>query len=248
MDITEEEFDELVRHTLRIELLSGMVLIYRVSTAEKQRLIGKLRLNSEGDDTTRPLQFLYFQTSLQRNVVIKVSEIIRVIFCFDPVQEVIDPNAYYDNFKVLEKDTNLVEESTPEGKVALKVVTEEFLPSAIIFHSGDAADDGYDSNPLLYYDLEAGCLDIFDLEIEDDLVPIRQFINLMDMDGEANFIALKHITVMEFEDALLYNDEEEDDDTNEEENANADIDDIFEDFTPDDENKNAGGDGAPLPF
>ena len=208
MEITEEEFDKLVKHTLRIELLNGMVLIYRVGTAEKQRLIGQLRNHSEGGELYKALQFLYFQTSLQRNVMISAADIVRVIFCYDAVEEVIDPNAYYDNFKVLEKDTNLVEESTPEGKVALLVVTEEFLPSAIIFHKGEAADDGYDSNPLLYYDLEPGCLDTFNLELDDYHLPVRQFINLMDMDGEANFIALSHVTVMEFEDALLYSVEE----------------------------------------
>lgn len=215
MELTEEQFDALFHHTIRIEMMNGMVLMYGVSTVEKQRVINRLRMKSDAFDSGAPLVFLYFQTYLQRNVVVRVSEIVRVIFCFDAIALAVDPNSYYDNFKVLEKDTNLIEEATPEGKVALKVVTEEFLPSAIIQHKGNAALDGYDANPLLYYDLEAECLGTFNLELDDDNIVMRQFINLMDMDGEANFIAVAQISVMEFEDALLTDFDYEDDEIEE---------------------------------
>jgi hypothetical protein len=232
MSVTENDLDQLARHTLRIELLNGMVLIYRIDVEQKQHLIGKLRSNADGTEESRPIIFLWFETSLQRQVIINITEIARITFCYDYSIELAEPNSYFDNFKVLEKDTTLVEEATEEGKVRLHVVTQEFLPSAILYHKGIAPEDGYEINPLLYYDLSKGCLGLFGLELDDE-IPLRQFINFVDLDGEENFIPINQIIVMEFEDNLMYDEEYEeeiDDEVEEPNNLPQDFDfDIFDD-------------------
>jgi hypothetical protein len=228
MSVTENDLDELARHTLRIELLNGMVLIYRIDVEQKQTLIGRLRSNADGTEEGRPINFLWFETSLQRQVIINITEIARITFCYDYTIELEEPNSYFDNFKVLEKDTTLVEEATEEGKVRLHVVTQEFLPSAILYHKGIAPEDGYEINPLLYYELEKGCLGLFGLELDDE-IPLRQFINFMDLDGEENFIPIKQIIVLEFENKLLYDSEDEEEEDDEANNLSEKIDfDLFD--------------------
>jgi hypothetical protein len=220
MSITENDLDQLARHTLRIELLNGMVLIYGIEVDQKQQLIGRFRSNSDGtEEHVRPIKFVWFETSLKRQVIINVSDIARVTFCYDYLVLLEEPDAYFDNFKVLEKDTTLVEEATAEGNKRIHVLTQEFLPSAILYHKGVAPEVGIESNPLLYYDLPNGCLGLFGLELEDE-IPMRQFINFIDMDGEENFIPTNQIIVLEFEENLLYDaDNEEDEEEDEDENT-----------------------------
>ena len=57
-------------YTLRVELLNGKVLIYTIDTENKEYLMNKFRGYSEGDESKDSLQFLYFETSLKRQVVI----------------------------------------------------------------------------------------------------------------------------------------------------------------------------------
>jgi hypothetical protein len=182
---------------------------------------------------------LWFETSLQRQVIINITEIARITFCYDYSIELAEPNSYFDNFKVLEKDTTLVEEATEEGKVRLHVVTQEFLPSAILYHKGIAPEDGYEINPLLYYELSKGCLGLFGLELDDE-IPLRQFINFVDLDGEENFIPINQIIVMEFENNLMYDeeyDEEEDDEKENDEIEGEELNNLFQDFDIIDDNE-----------
>jgi len=46
--MNESEFDKLVVYTLRVELLNGKVLLYRIDTESKNYLIARLRANSDG--------------------------------------------------------------------------------------------------------------------------------------------------------------------------------------------------------
>jgi hypothetical protein len=205
MEITESEFDKLVAYTLRIELLNGKVLIYGINTESKKYLINRLRDNADGDFDKEPLPFLWFETSLNRKVIVNADEIARITFCFDYLQHLEKPNAYYDNFGVVEKDTELLEKSS-EGDTRLHVLEEEYLPQAIVYHKGKEPEDNYDANPLLYSSLDEGCLETFNLELEGD-VPIRQFINLIDNDGEETFIPMKQIIIMEFDSNLMFSEE-----------------------------------------
>jgi hypothetical protein len=205
----ESEFDKLVSYTLRVELLHGKVLLYSIDTENKHYLMNKLRVNSEGEEGNDLLHFLWFETSLNRMVLINTKVIARITFCFDYAEYIVNPKEYRDNFNVVEKDTLIEEKKTNEGEARLYFLEEQYLPQAIVYHSGKAPDDNYNDNPLLYSELSSGCLTSFDLELEGDL-PFRQFLALIDNDGEESFIPLEHVVVMEFDKNLIYGNDEED--------------------------------------
>jgi hypothetical protein len=210
--IAEPDFDKLVDYTLRVELADGKVLIYRIDTDSKNYLINKLRENSDGDKDSRDIDFLWFETSVNRIVIINVDSIVRTTFCFDHKETSQKSNAYFDNFKLLDKETYLEELQTKEGEVQLHVVEDHFLPQAIIFHKGKAPDDGYDRNPLTYSELNPSCLEGFEMELEGDW-PFRQFLALIDNDGEESFIPMKQIIIMELDKDLIFPEDDMEDDT-----------------------------------
>ncbi|OQP46832.1 hypothetical protein A4H97_04735 [Niastella yeongjuensis] len=175
------EFDENVVYTLRIELLDGKSLLYAIDAENKQYLINNLRLNADGSYQEDKLSFLWFETTYNRQVVINVKSIVRVLFGVDPA--VTD---YRDNFQV---------GSNP-------------LPQAIVYHTGNTPENNSQKTPLLYFSLNEGCLASFELELEGKQ-RLRQFINLIDENGEESFIPMVQIMVMEFDQQLFYGEEEE---------------------------------------
>jgi hypothetical protein len=214
----ETEFDKLVIYTLRIELLNGKVLLFPIDTENKQKLINRFRESAEGDITNDRLKFIWFETPSNRMVIVNTDSIVQVTFCFDYASGVINPYAYRDNFDVIVKDTRVEEKTTEEGEIQLHIEEEKYLPQAIIYHKGKAPDDSYNINPLQYSELSEGCLFSFDDELEGDL-PLRQFLNLIDIDGEESFIALDQIIALELDKSLIFGegegDEEVDDDNDE---------------------------------
>jgi hypothetical protein len=204
----ESEFDKLVVHSLRVELLNGQVLRYNLDVESKQYLMRRLRENSDGGDDKQLLRFIWFHTSLKRTVIINTDSFVRITFCFDPKDIAQDPDGYYDNFKLIEKETTLEDRETSEGEVRLHVVVDEYIPQAIIYHKGIPANDDYYINPLEYNSLDAGVLAGFEMELEGD-VPYRQFIELIDDDGETSFIPLNEIIVLELETSLIFPDDED---------------------------------------
>jgi hypothetical protein len=202
----EARLDELLAFTLRIELQNGRVLIYRIDSENKEYLLNKLRANSEGSEDVEPIKFLWFETFLNRHVIINARELVRITFCYDFLEQIENTNAYYDNFEVVEKDTSLVSQETEEGESRMYVLEEAYLPQAIIYHKADVLEDEYTGNPQLFFSLDNGCLGILHLEL-DGALPLRQFLNLIDNDGEECFIPLQQIIVMEFEGNLFYNED-----------------------------------------
>jgi hypothetical protein len=209
MNEEASEFNELVAHTLRIELQNGRVLIYRIDDENKQYLLNKLRTNSEGSAQNRVIDFLWFETFLNRHVIINAHEMFRITFSFDYLEQIENSNAYYDNFEVVERDTSLVSEESEEGESRMYVLEEAYLPQTIIYHKGYTPDEEYSDNPQLFYSLDDGCLGLFHLELDGEL-PLRQFLNLIDSDGEECFIPLHQIIVMEFDGNLFYTEEQDD--------------------------------------
>ena len=113
-------------------------------------------MNSFGDDDKEALDFLWFETSANRMVFINVDSVVRVTFCFDYTEGLVNPNAYYRNFDQLEKETLLEEKETKEGEAQLHVIEDDYLPQVIIFHKGSAPSDHYNDNPLIYPELDEG--------------------------------------------------------------------------------------------
>jgi hypothetical protein len=204
----ESELENLFVFTLRVELSNGKVLVYAIDRENKDYLFNKLSTNSDGYNESNYLRFLWFETSLERNVIISTSAVVSISFLVDIPGEMENHMAYRDNFNVVEKETFIEEIETAEGETRSYVINEEYLPQAIIYHKGQAAEDNYNKNPLLYSLLSPGCLGLFYLEL-DGLLPFRQFINLTDQDEEESFIPLEQIMVMEFNSNLIYESEQE---------------------------------------
>jgi hypothetical protein len=203
----ESEFDERVLYTLRIELSNGKLLLYPIDTENKQYLISRLRLNSDGAYQGDRLSFLWFETTYNRQVIVNTNSIARIIFCFDAAVVVVNHGRYRDNFDVLENENSQDEKLETDADEEMSFSEEEYLPQAIIYHKGSAPEDNYKSNPLLYSSLDEGCLASFDLELDGN-DSLRQFINLIDEDGEETFIPLEQIIVMEFDRKLIYTEDE----------------------------------------
>jgi hypothetical protein len=199
MRISEGGFDQLVDHSLRIELLNGKVLIYNIDIKDKQYLINKLRANADGNEDNIPLKFLWFETSLNRSVIINSDSLASITFCFDA--GVVNSNSnYVDNFEVVyseDEHDEEIEEDADEKKE-----NDIFLPQVIVYLKGQNPEDDYNKNPRTYDSLAPGALAAFNLELDGDC-PFRQFINLTDDDGEEVFLPLEQIMVMEFDSALM---------------------------------------------
>jgi len=173
-----------VINTLRLELSNGKEVLYLIDGANKEYLLDILSANSDGAYEGERISLLWFETVYVRQVIVNINSIARIVFGSEAD---VDGSAflkYRDNFNVLEVEDSL-----------------DNLPQAIVYHKGNA---------LLYSSLEAGCLAGFNLELEGEQ-PLRQFINLMDNNGEETFIPLEQIIVMEFDQSLLYTEDEETD-------------------------------------
>ncbi len=197
------DYDQILAYTIRVELLNGRVLLFPVDGDNRRRVMEILADRSEGTLESKVLRFIWFESVRSRMVIINVSHLARITFLFDFSIYEQKPDAYYDNFKQLEKETTLENKKDAEGETRLHVIDDEYLPQIILYHKGVAPDDHYNENPLTYTMLETGCLLGFDLELS-GLETFRQFINLTDNDGEETFIPLDHIVVMEFAHELLY--------------------------------------------
>jgi hypothetical protein len=218
MRISEGGFDSIVYHTLRIELLDGKVLVYTIDIKYKQYLIRKLRDRSDGNDENKSLKFLWFETCLNRSVIINSDSLASITFCFD-AGEVNSKNNYVDNCDVVYSEDEADEEDN-ENMLQEKDV---FLPQAIVYLKGQLPEDEYNKNPRTYGSLTRGCLAAFNLELDGEC-PFRQFINLRDDDEEETFIPLEQIIVMEFDSDLMDLEDDEFDEDEDKDNDREDID------------------------
>jgi hypothetical protein len=211
MEISQEQFDALIHYTIRVALQNGKVLIYPVDAVNKHYLSNKLYRYSHGSEDNAPFPFLWFETVKNRNVLIANDCIARITFCSDLREFSQKEVRYYDNFNLLGKEPVIEEFETGEGESKIIVFGDE-PPQALIYHKGQAPDDGYSNNPLTFNDLEEGCLGPFFIELEGDC-PLRRFVCLTDEDGEETFVSTSQIIVMEFDQGLQYEAEDPDSET-----------------------------------
>jgi hypothetical protein len=198
----QSEFDKRVAYTLRIELLNEKVLLYPIDSKTKNKLSATLKSSTIDPKENWKPNFLTFETSLTRFVIINTSTFKSVTFCFDFSALIDNPNAYRDNFNIVEKDVE-IEETKIEGNENSLFVSETLLiPQLIIYHKGQIPEPNYNGNPLTFSELNTRCLGQLDLEL-DGRNPLRQFIEVMDNDGEVTFIPIAQIIVMEFDRKLL---------------------------------------------
>ena len=194
--MNESEFGNNVVYTVRLELSNGKTLLYDIDTENKQYLLNRLRINSDGAYEGEGLSLLWFETTHSRQVVINAGSITRIVFGVEAVEVTPGQERYRDNFNVLDNESY-----------------QEYLPQAIVYCKEHTSVN--QSNPFLYAALDEGCLADFDLELDGEQ-PLRQFLNLIDEEGEETFIPTAQIIVMEFDQNLLYAEEEETDEEEEE--------------------------------
>ena len=231
------DYDQVLAYTIRVELLNGKVLLFPVDGENRRRVMIILGNRSDGIFDGKALQFIWFESVRNRVVMINVSHLARITFLFDFGLYEKKPDAYYDNFRQLEKETTLENIKDSGGEIRLHVIDDEYLPQVILYHKGVAPDDHYNENPLTYASLEKGCLAGFELELEGEIA-FRQFINLIDNDGEETFIPLDHIIVMEFTGELLDMVDDGMDEEEEENEENDELNNWLDDKIDDDDELN----------
>lgn len=215
MEIVQSNLDPEINHTLRLELVNGKVFFYPLEPDSKEELADQLLELSEGFNSGLPVRFIMFNTSLDRVVMVNVQDIARITFVFDEeMQFGEEEHGYFDNFGVLGEDEDTEVEEDVED------LNESDIPQLILYHRGERPEDEYDDNPLVYDNLEEGCLGDLSLEVQSE-DSLRQFIYLKDDDGEITFIAIHQVILMEFDDVLLDEEDlEETEDSEDIENLN----------------------------
>jgi hypothetical protein len=190
--ISEKDFDKLVHHTVRIDMTDNSVYQFPLLPEDKQQLIEQLRNLSFGMNEERTgTRLLVFNIYPGRMVFINTAYLLRLIFCFDPPHED-SAVGYRDNFKVLDEDEKTEDDYAKEKD---KEGEEIFLPQAIIKLSKKV---GYqESDVLCFSSISEGDLSGLDMEAENPADGLREFIELIDEDGENNFIPLKQIMCIE---------------------------------------------------
>jgi hypothetical protein len=208
--IKQSEFDELVTHTIRIELKDGTVVQYRLSKEAKETLWNCL--TSSDLDYSNPFVWLYAQGD--RIVFINRKEIVRLTFCFD--MYVGEESFYFDNFGNIEDDLlddEEAEENITEAKNTEETVAEtqenqwktekqaKYLSQLVIKHKGK--EGGYFGNPSFYSSLNDGGFVGLEIDPEEKVCIVSDFINFIDDDGEENFIPVENLILVELERKLL---------------------------------------------
>ena len=217
-NITRDDFDQIVSHTIRIELMDGTFLRYYVSP-EAKKAFRELLLNDGFAMYDR--DFLWFYIPEDRMVFVKRKEIIRITFCFDV--PVTGEAEYSDNFKVQEKFPVEIEPDEIEEEDEFDDSGPELdLPDLIIKHRREKEDseivdrvtmktEGFYGNVSFYFDMSEDEINGLDIEYYPDeeewvLQPTKYF-QFIDEDGEENFMPLKNLSLIEIKRSFIMSDE-----------------------------------------
>ena len=216
-NITQDNFDQIVSHTIRIELMDGTILHYYVTPEAKKVFREQLLHDSI---SVYDKDFLWFYIPEDRLVLISEKDIIRITFCFDA--PAIDEAEYSDNFKVLEKfpleidpdemeEVNDFEDSHPKLD----------LPNLIIKHRREKEDseivenvtmktEGFYGNVSYYFDMSENEVSGFEFdyyEDEDEWVLLAsKYFQFIDEDGEENFMPHKNLSLIEIKRSFIMSD------------------------------------------
>lgn len=98
-------------HTIRIELKTGRVLIYRIDGRRKAELEEWMRSSSDPELVSFISPFLSFYSDYDRMTFVRVAAIKRVIFMWDPVYGFEDADTYSDPFDLVKGVDKTIEAS-----------------------------------------------------------------------------------------------------------------------------------------
>ena len=217
-NISQDEFDQIVSHTIRVELKDGSVLHYEVSPKAKKACRNQL-LDESFSNQIR--SFVWFYIPEDRLVLIKENEIIRITFCFDaPPRGDAD---YRDNFNILEKYPLEIEPGEEEDEAETETADLGLdLPELIIMHRREKEDseivqgvtmktEGFYGNVSCYFDMSENEIDGLSIEYfkedEEWVLMTSKYIQFVDGDGEENFMPLNNLSVIEIQRSFVMSDE-----------------------------------------
>ncbi|MEO6000799.1 MAG: hypothetical protein ABIN89_28380 [Chitinophagaceae bacterium] len=171
-------------HTLRIELMDGKILLYKISADVKEDLEKWLTVNVS-DLIGSHNVFLSFYSVSDRMVFIKIRSIKRIMFCWDVITQLAEVSSYRDNFGVTFED----EEDT-------------IIPRLIIQLRNN-------SEPLVYEDLDPNSdfLGIDEQSFQNMHFLKGGFLTVKDEDGEQNYIPMINIECIEVERVYIFPDD-----------------------------------------
>ncbi len=217
-EFSQDDFDQIVSHTIRIELTDGTMLLYYVSPEAKKALRNQL-LNDAVSIYDK--EFLWFYIPEDRLVLINEKDIVRITFCFDAP---VDCEAeYFDNFKVFEKfppetDPDLIdEEDESDGSEP-----ELDLPQLIIMHRRKMEDseivegvtmktEGFYGNVSYYFDMSESHVSGLEFDFYDDVeewvLLASKYFQFLDEDEEENFMRIKNLSVIEIKRSFIMPDD-----------------------------------------
>lgn len=217
-NITQDEFDQLVSHTIRVELKDGSILHFMVSPEAKRAC--RTYLLDESFSVFEK-DFLWFYIPEDRLVIINEKDIIRITFCFD-LPAVENPE-YMDNFKVMEKFPPEIDPDPEDGEDEMDDDNAEIdLPSLIIKHRREMEDseivdgvtmktEGFYGNISYYFDLSENDVSGFDIDFfveeKEWVLMTSKYFRFVDEDDEENFMLLKNLSVIEIKRSLIMPDE-----------------------------------------
>lgn len=217
--ISQNEFDKLVSHTIRVELKNGHTLIYYVSLEAKTAFY---KLIQEDAISENENEFLWFYIPQDRLVLINKKDIIRITFCFDSPGD--SEPQYHDNFHIITNTEEIVETNDNEKEdISGEDNSEEelYLPLLIIMHNRQMEKteivdgvtmetDGYFGNISTYSSLSEGDVLGFDFEYfnneEEWILLTYKYLQFIDDDGEDNFMPLDNLCVIEVKRPLIMSD------------------------------------------
>lgn len=216
-NITKADIDQIVSHTIRIELIDGNILHYMV-TPEAKKVFNEQLMHDA--ISVYDKEFLWFYIPEDRLVLINEKDITRITFLFDVPMT--GEAEYSDNFKVLEKfpreiDPDLLEEENEFGESNPGID----LPQLIIMHKREKEDseivqgvtmktEGFYGNVSYYFDMsedQVSGLEFDYYEDEDEWVLLAsKYFQFLDEDGEENFMPHKNLSVIEIKRSFIMTD------------------------------------------
>jgi len=171
-------------HTLRIELMDGKILLYKISADVKEDLEKWLTVKVS-DLIESHNVFLSFYSVSDRMVFIKISSIKRIIFSWDVITQLAEVSSYRDNFGVTFKD----EEDTIIPRLIIQLRNN---PEPLVFEDLDPASD---------------FLGIDEQSFQNTHFLNGGFLTVKDEDGEQNYIPMINIECIEVERVYIFPDD-----------------------------------------
>ncbi|PAW95077.1 hypothetical protein CKK33_16880 [Mucilaginibacter sp. MD40] len=175
--------------TLIINLTDGSELSYALNTNQKEDFEQTLRDALLSWRNPANAKFVLFGVFPKRVVYLNTGYLLKITFV-DDFPALSSEFSYKDNFNVLPDS-----EKTEKGFAKSTEEDEALIPQLIIKLTGKVEA----SDVLTYDGLEKGELSVFSLDAAVQESEMQEFLELIDTDGDNNFIPVRQIVCMEGE-------------------------------------------------